>query len=61
MVQYIYLTIIIWYSLWHNNSGSEPSWYVSHILVRDLQNDEKYYFILNRWLAVNKDDERVFK
>lgn len=45
--------------VWHDNSGLDPSWYISHILVRDLQNEAKYYFILNRWLSVNKEDQQV--
>ncbi|XP_072169256.1 polycystin-1-like protein 2 [Diadema setosum] len=38
--------------LWHNNAGSSPQWYVSHCIVHDLENDQRAYFICNRWMMV---------
>jgi len=29
------------------------------VLVRDVQTDKKYYFISNRWFAVEEDDGQV--
>lgn len=45
--------------IWHNNKGNQPSWYLKHILVKDLQNNKQYIFLNNRWLAVDKDDGQV--
>lgn len=47
--------------IWHDNSGKGhvASWYLNHVVVRDLQTDKKYYFIANRWFAVEEDDGQV--
>ena len=47
--------------IWHDNSGQNEnaSWYLKHIIVNDLQTNEKYYFICEKWLAVEKDDGKI--
>lgn len=45
--------------LWHDNTGENPSWYVDKVTIRDVFNDEMYYFMCNRWLAVEHDDGQV--
>lgn len=45
--------------IWHDNSGSNPSWYVSQVVIKDLETEEKWYFLCNRWLAVDKEDGEV--
>jgi hypothetical protein len=47
--------------IWHDNSGKGrmASWYLNHVVVRDVQTDKKYYFIANRWFAVEEDDGQV--
>jgi len=45
--------------LWHNNAGRSPSWYVSRVLVHDLNNDKKFLFIFESWLAVEEGDGTV--
>ena len=44
--------------LWHDNTGrgDTGSWFLKYVIVRDLQTMEKYYFICQRWFAVEKDD-----
>jgi polycystin 1L2 len=44
--------------VWHDNSGfgSKASWYLKHVIIHDLQTREKYYFICEDWLAVDKSD-----
>ena len=42
--------------IWHDNSGNNPSWYINQVVIKDLESDEKWYFLCNRWLAVDKDD-----
>jgi polycystin 1L2 len=47
--------------IWHDNSGKgdSASWYSKHILVNDLQTNEKFYFICEQWLAVEKGDGKL--
>ena len=45
--------------IWHNNKGKHASWYLNRLSVKDLQTDRMYYFMLDRWLAVEEDDGQV--
>ena len=45
--------------IWHDNSGQSPSWFLSRMIVKDLAQDRVYYFMLDRWLAVEEDDGNV--
>ena len=47
--------------VWHDNSGQgvEASWYCNYMIVRDIQTSDKYYFIINRWFAVEEEDGQV--
>lgn len=47
--------------IFHDNSGNGKmaSWFLKFILVHDLQTREKYYFICNKWLAVDKEDGAI--
>ena len=54
-----YLGRITCLRIWHDNTGNDPSWYFSRMLVEDLQTGDKYYFINNRWLAFDQDDGMV--
>ena len=47
--------------IWHDNSGKgdNASWYLKHIIVKDLQTNEKLYFICEQWLAVEKGDGKL--
>lgn len=44
--------------IWHDNSGEGKmrSWLLSFITVKDVQTGEKFEFICNKWLAVEKED-----
>ena len=46
---------------WHDNSGEGDmaSWYLRHVIVHDLQTREKFYFICEKWMAVEKDDGQL--
>ncbi|EGW04136.1 Polycystic kidney disease protein 1-like 3 [Cricetulus griseus] len=39
--------------LWHDNSGNNPSWYVSQVIVSDMTVKKKWHFQCNCWLAVD--------
>jgi len=47
--------------IWHDNSGEGElaSWFLKCFIVKDLQTQEIFYFIAQRWLAVEKDDGKV--
>ncbi|XP_033762676.1 polycystic kidney disease protein 1-like 1 [Pecten maximus] len=45
--------------IWHNNSGQSPSWYLSRVIVKDLNNGNIYYFLSEKWLAVEEEDGKV--
>lgn len=42
--------------VWHDNSGKGPnaSWFLSFIVVRDVQTGDKFEFILDDWMAVDR-------
>ncbi|CAF0973552.1 unnamed protein product, partial [Brachionus calyciflorus] len=44
--------------VWHDNSGKgeHASWYLKFIIVHDLQTREKFYFLCEKWLALEKSD-----
>ncbi len=47
--------------IWHDNSGSGDyaSWFLKYIIVHDLQTRQKYYFICDDWLAIEKSDGKI--
>lgn len=32
--------------------GLDPSWYIQHVVVWDLQSDHMFFFLLEDWLSV---------
>lgn len=48
-------------SVWHDNGGVNPSWYLSRLVVRDLQSNNCWHFIANQWLTLNQLDEEDCK
>ena len=57
------LGLLNYIRVWHDNTGqgASGSWFLKYIIVRDLQTMEKFHFICQRWLAVEKDDGKVRK
>jgi len=47
--------------VWHDNSGKgkHGGWYLKQIVAHDLQTGDRFYFIANRWFAVEEDDGQV--
>ncbi len=47
--------------IWHDNSGSgdDASWFLKYIIVHDLQTRQKFYFICDDWLGVEKSDCKI--
>ncbi|XP_073504484.1 polycystin-1 isoform X1 [Phyllobates terribilis] len=42
--------------LWHDNKGLSPSWYVQHVIIKDLQRSKNYFFLVNDWLSVGQEE-----
>lgn len=40
--------------IWHDNSGANPSWSLSHVTIQGDGNDDVSLFIFQQWLAVEK-------
>ncbi|EDO38018.1 predicted protein, partial [Nematostella vectensis] len=45
--------------IWHDNSGLSPGWFLFKVQVRDVQTDQKWWFVCNNWLAVDENDGSV--
>ena len=47
--------------IWHDNSGRDKyaSWYLSAMIIIDLQTGERTEFSCNRWLAAEKEDGAI--
>ncbi|CAF1691911.1 unnamed protein product, partial [Adineta ricciae] len=55
------LGLLNYLRIWHDNSGQgdSASWFLKYVIVRDLQTMDKFYFISQRWFAVEKDDGKI--
>lgn len=47
--------------VWHDNTGFSPSWYLSHILVKDLQTETQFSFLVNSWLSLDMEHGEIQK
>ena len=45
--------------IWHDNSGKSPAWFFSQVQIVDVQSGEKWHFLGNRWLAVEKENGQI--
>ena len=45
--------------IWHDNSGTSPSWFLNHIKVSDLSTRIERKFVCFSWLAVDKGDGQI--
>lgn len=45
--------------IWHDNDGSNPSWFIRQVVINDTESNQKWYFVCDRWLAVDKHDGEV--
>ncbi|XP_027011464.2 polycystin-1 [Tachysurus fulvidraco] len=41
--------------IWHDNTGLDPSWYLQHVTVWDLQTDNMFFFMVEDWLSVENE------
>ena len=45
--------------IWHDNTGKSPSWLLFQVVIRDIETDEKFFFLCNQWLACDMGDGQV--
>ncbi|CAG2188171.1 PKD1L2 [Mytilus edulis] len=46
-------------TIWHDNSGTSPSWFLTRVLVQDLRTNKVYSFILGEWVGVERGSVKV--
>ena len=39
--------------IWHDNSGSNPAWFLQQVVITDKQTEEMWYFLANQWLSLD--------
>lgn len=49
--------------IWHDNSGrgNRASWFLKHLIINDLQTNERFYFICEKWFAFEKEDGLIHR
>ena len=47
--------------VWHDNRGTSPSWYLDHVIIKDLQTEKKYYFLCTSWLTLEEEKGSIQK
>ena len=40
--------------IWHDNTGSNPAWFLQQVVITDRQTEKMWYFFANRWLSLDK-------
>ncbi|XP_058533935.1 polycystin-1-like protein 1 [Ochotona princeps] len=45
--------------LWHDSRGPAPSWFLSHMMVKELQSGRAWFFPAQCWLAADRGNGRV--
>jgi len=47
--------------IWHDNSGESPSWFLDHIIVREIETSREWKLICNQWFSSDKDDGNIVR
>ncbi|XP_053083812.1 polycystic kidney disease 1 like 1 [Pangasianodon hypophthalmus] len=45
--------------VWHDGGGMSPSWFLNHVMVKDIVDGSSWTFLAQCWLAVDEGDGRV--
>ena len=48
-------------TIWHDDGGSNPSWFLSRITVTNLNNNSQFHCFCNDWLAVDQSDGNIIR
>ena len=43
--------------LWHDNTGLDPGWFCSKVIVKNKKTNKRFYFIVDSWLHISPHDE----
>nr|XP_033806805.1 polycystic kidney disease and receptor for egg jelly-related protein [Geotrypetes seraphini] len=43
-------------SIWHNNGGGSPGWFLSRIKVEHIYSKKTWYFMCRKWFAIDEGD-----
>lgn len=41
-------------SIWHDNTGSNPSWFLQHVVITEKETEKVWYFFANTWLSLDE-------
>ncbi|CAF0880040.1 unnamed protein product, partial [Brachionus calyciflorus] len=56
------LGLLTFIKIWHDNSGRRnSSWFLKFVVINQVKTNEKYYFIHENWLALDKGDYNIEK
>uniref|UniRef100_UPI0040389444 polycystin-1-like protein 1 n=1 Tax=Callospermophilus lateralis TaxID=76772 RepID=UPI0040389444 len=47
--------------LWHDSCGPSPSWFISHVMVKELHSGQSWFFPAQCWLAADQWDGHVMR
>lgn len=45
--------------VWHDGGGMSPSWFLNHVMVKDIVDGSSWTFLAQCWLAVDEGDGQV--
>ncbi|XP_069132806.1 polycystin-1-like protein 2 isoform X2 [Argopecten irradians] len=48
-------------TVWHDNEGTSPKWLLAKIVVQDLTDNKRYAFVCGKWMALDREDGKVWK
>lgn len=46
-------------TIWHDDSGEDPSWFLSRISITNLNTNQQYQCFCNDWLALDQSDGKI--
>lgn len=47
--------------VWHDGAGVSPSWFLNHVMVKDVVHGSSWTFLAQCWLAVDEGDGQVVR
>lgn len=47
--------------IWHDNMGTDAAWYLSRVIIRDLQTEKTHYFLAKCWLTLEDENGSIEK
>ena len=47
--------------IWHDNTGESPSWFLDHIMVREIETCNEWKLICSQWFSPDKEDGNIVR